>query len=228
MLQGARRIWRRLVCGKAVEDRRALARRPSDVVTAIQPPKGEARRPARVLDVSRGGVGLAVGEALEPGAVIGVEVPAGSGVSSSVALACVVHVQPHGEREWLLGCAFCQELSDDDLAAFGGKPVSPQPELRGAERFPCNVRASFQLVGQGSGRYSARVLNISLGGAGLLAERPVAVGALLNLELESADGGSQRTLLACVVHVATRPGNEWVLGCNFLHELPEADLQDLL
>jgi hypothetical protein len=230
MLEFAHRFWRRVRghAGTETEDRRARRRRASGVVTAVRAKDGEVRLPARVLDVSPAGAGLAVPKALEPGAVIGVEVPGGTEQSSSVALACVVHVRPHGEGGWVLGCSFCQPLSEADYAAFGAREAPPEPDLRGCERFPCTVRASFELVGEKGGRREAGVLNVSLRGIGLRIGRPVPAGALLNLELESAAGGAHRTLLACVVHVTTHPDNEWILGCHFLHDLGEADLAALL
>src|SRR5437764_3575974 len=123
MLQHARRFWRRLVDwqanGQAPEERRSRSRYPSDLATAVRPLDGEVRLPARVQDVSCGGVGLVVHQALEPGEVLGVEVPAAAGPSTSVVLACVVHVRPHGEGEWVLGCSFSEDLSGEDLVAFG-------------------------------------------------------------------------------------------------------------
>jgi hypothetical protein len=232
MLQMARQFWRRLVSrqedGPAVEDRRARPRHYSDVATAIRLGEGQVRLPARVLNVSPGGAGVLVGAALEPGAVIAVEVPGGTAESSSVALACVVYVRPLGEGEWVAGCSFCKELSDEDFAAFAARPAPLETDLRSSERFSGNAEAAFELVGEESGRYTARVLNISLGGIALVADQPIEAGALLNLELHRTDGQAPRTLLACVVHVTTRPGNEWVLGCNFLNDLPEAELETLL
>src|SRR5438034_303675 len=52
-------------------------------------------------------------------------------------------------------------------------------------------------------------------------------GRALELEIESPTGHAARTILAAVVHVTTRPGNEWALGCNFIRELEPADLHAL-
>jgi hypothetical protein len=211
-----------------VEDRRARDRHPSDVRIAIQAHQGTVRLPARILDVSPKGIGLRVGSALGPGAMVGVEVPGGSAESETVVLACVAHVRPHGEGEWVVGCSFTHDLSDEDFAAFRGEPAIPQPDRRESERFPCPFGASFEPVGSETTRSPARVLNLSLGGVALLADRPVPVGTVLSLELRGEGGPARHSLLACVVHLTTRPGGEWVLGCDFLHDLTEAQLRALL
>ncbi len=230
MLQLARRFWQRMVDwqgrGPAAEERRARARCRSEVATAVRARDGAVCWPARALDVSHAGIALVVPDLLEPGEVLGIEVPAENGAAPSVVLASVVHARQHGEGEWVLGCCFSEELSDADLGALGGsKEDTPVPDLRLFERVSCNVRAAFQLLDEeASVLHPARVLNISVGGIGLLADRPVAAGAVLNLTLHGAEGQSERTLLACVVHVSRRPNSEWVLGCSFIRELSEADL----
>jgi hypothetical protein len=233
VLHLARRLWRRIVDRQdhrqAAEDRRRRARCRSDLVTAIRARDGAVCWPARVLDVSPAGIALVVPGVLEPGEVLGIEVPGGAATACSVVLASVAHARPHGEGEWVLGCSFSEELSGADLGALGAREGQGSDlDLRASERMPCNVRAAFELVGdEPPDRHPARVLNLSLGGIGLLAERPVAAGALLNLELHGTDGPAHRTLLACVVHVSSRTDTEWVLGCSFIRELSEADLEAL-
>jgi hypothetical protein len=233
MLHLARRLWWRIVDRQghrqAADERRTRTRCRSDVETAIRARDGTIRWPARVLDVSHAGAALVVPEMLEPGEVLGIEVPDSKGAVSSVVLASVAHVRPHGDGEWVLGCCFSEELSDADLDALGGRRgQTPTPDLRASERMPCNVRASFELLGdESSGRHAARVLDLSLGGIALAADRPIPAGALLNLEMHGADAAAGRTLLACVVHVRSRADKEWVLGCSFIRELSEADLAAL-
>ena len=71
------------------------------------------------------------------------------------------------------------------------------------------------------------MVNISLGGIGLEVEQSIDNGALLNLELKST-AGQVKTILACVVHVLSHGVKGRVLGCNFIHELSEADLHALV
>ena len=71
------------------------------------------------------------------------------------------------------------------------------------------------------------MLNISAGGVALVVDYDIRAGALLSVELFAPDGRAVVTILACVVHVVVEPNRERVLGCNFIQELSEADLQSL-
>ena len=53
------------------------------------------------------------------------ELPPSTGEPSISVLACVVHSQPEGDAEWVLGCRFSAELNDADLAAFGAVRSKP-------------------------------------------------------------------------------------------------------
>jgi hypothetical protein len=236
MLQRARTLWRRILSGppgrepEAVEERRVWVRRPSSADAVLRARGEESRLTARIRDASRGGISLVVGRSFEPGEVLEVEVPGGTDQSSSVVLACVVRVRPQPGGEWLLGCSFCAELSDRDLASFGaGRVRPPEDDPRDWLRFRCDVEATFELTADPtSPPCEARVVNISPRGVGLLVDRPVPAGALLSLELRGAGGDVRRSMLACAVHVTARPGPEWVVGCSFPRELSESDLQALL
>jgi hypothetical protein len=72
------------------------------------------------------------------------------------------------------------------------------------------------------------VLNLSASGVGLLVDRFVDAGTLLNIDLTGRDGHTTRTILACVVHVSQQAPQEWALGCNFIRELTDEDLQALI
>ena len=237
MLEHFRDLWRRMVGGNkdragAEEDRRVWVRHTSNAETVIKLASNgvDTRRQARVGNVSRGGINLIVSEQFQPGDMIGIDLPGGTPQSASVVLACVVHVRQRGEGEWALGCTFAEELNDADLAAFGARRQKPDSveDHRSWVRFVCNVKASCQCINDGEKQaWPAAVVNISANGIGLLVDRAIETGTLLNLDLESPKH-SARTILACVVHVTTRPGSEHVLGCNFIRELSEADLAALL
>ena len=240
MFQRAASLWNRLTrkpasgtlaTALAEEDRRLWDRREVNVETRVTPAAGEAETSlnARILDVSSGGVRVEVGRRFEPGDLLTLELPPSENTPPTTVLACVVHCQADADGRWVLGCRFSAELSDADLAAFGA--VRQRPDLsdgRNWSRFPCHVKANYQVVLDADGPcHEAKVLNISAGGVALVVDYDIRAGALLSVELFAPDGQAVVTILACVVHVVVEPNRERVLGCNFIQELSEADLQSL-
>jgi c-di-GMP-binding flagellar brake protein YcgR len=206
-------------------------RRPVSVEIKATPAVGEPEPSlcARVLDVSSGGVKLVVGRSFEEGELLTLELPAPAGELSVSVLACVVHVRPEDDGEWVLGCRFSAELNDADVAAFGAVPSKAEaPDGRNWSRFPCEMKAVYQIVPDDEGvRREAKVLNISGGGVAMLVEHDVRAGALLSAELQASSGQTVVTILACVVHVIVRSEHERILGCNFIQQLSESDLKAL-
>jgi c-di-GMP-binding flagellar brake protein YcgR len=224
--------WQGAAAGQtAVEDRRLEVRRLASVETKVTPAAGapESSLRARVLNVSSSGVKLVVGRPFEQGDLLTLELPAPVGDSSVSVLACVVHAQPEGDAEWLLGCRFSAELNDSDLAAFGAAPSKPEePDGRNWSRVPCEVKAVYQIIPDEEGvRREAKVLNISGGGVAMLVEHDVRPGALLSAELHASGRQTAVTILACVVHVKVHSERERVLGCNFIQQLSDNDLKAL-
>jgi hypothetical protein len=217
---------------QAEEERRVWVRYPSDLETTYSP-AGKGPSPqlsARVRNVSLGGVSLAVDRAFEPGELLSVELPGATEESRCTVLACVVHVSAAGPREWLIGCTFARELGEEDLEKFGARRERhPPPDQRTWVRFSCDVKAVYQPVGGlPAGLKSAKVLNLSASGVGLLVGEAVENGTLLSVELHAAHAPFTRTMLSCVVHVTAQPGGEWALGCNFIRSLSEEDLKALV
>jgi c-di-GMP-binding flagellar brake protein YcgR len=243
MFERTRSIWKRLVhsgtrlhasrgTALAEEDRRVCVRYPVDLPTTLQPSAGakSTTLPARIRDLSLGGVNLEVERSFAPGALLSVELPGADEQSTIQVLACVVHARELDNGKWSLGCTFSRELSAEDLAAFGAaRQEAAEPDQRNWQRFPCQVKATYQLVGSDSSApLLAEVLDISPSGVGLLVRDYVDNGTLLSVELKAARSGAQRTMLACVVHVSARSPNHWALGCNFIRSLSEDDLRALL
>jgi c-di-GMP-binding flagellar brake protein YcgR len=237
MFARTKTLWQRLVCnstdgGVAVaEERRVWVRHPAELNTTCQAADGTGSEPlsAVVRNISQGGISLLLGQPFEPGEMLSIELPGpGEGTNYTV-LACVVHVSAQGDDEWIVGCTFSRELSDEDLQTFGARRVKYDAEdQRIWVRFKTNVTASYQIITDADPKtVPTEVLNISATGIGLLVTQAIPVGSLLSLQLHGAHGAAERTILACVVHVTGRPDGEWALGCNFIRSLSESDLKDL-
>ncbi len=193
---------------------------------------GQADQPERLTvrmrDVSIGGANLIADRSFKAGQILSLELPADGELK--VMLACVVRSTPLGEGQWSLGCAFSRELSTQDLEWFGAhKPQHSPEEQRTWVRHPCNLKATYQRIGEEDDQaYSAQVLNVSPSGVGLLLQDQVDPGSLMNLRLHNPNGDLVRTILACVVHSTQRANGELVVGCNFIRELAEDEVQSLL
>lgn len=239
MLQTTFSFWRRLVgrgdgtSATAVEneERRLWVRYPANLATVVQPAQTpEPERISSIIrDISLGGANLVADRQFEPGQVITVELPLREGDETQSVLACVVRAVEEKPGQWALGCVFSRELAGEDLEGLGARRIrNRSSDKRVWMRFPTNVEATFQKVGDiNNEASSARVLNISASGVGLLVNEKVETGALLSVEL-LGHGQVRRTILACVVHVSPREDSEWALGCNFIRELNEQDLKALI
>jgi hypothetical protein len=60
------------------------------------------------------------------------------------------------------------------------------------------------------------------------AERRFESGTLLSIELAEAEEQSARPIMARVIHLSERPEGGWILGCTFVSELSDNDLQALM
>jgi hypothetical protein len=202
------------------------------VETTCQPANApdNTRLSAKVRDISRAGINLVVNQPIEIGKHLSVELPSLTDKCSSTVLAYVVRVSPLASGEWSLGCTFAAELTDEDLEPFGARRLKPQADdQRTWVRFPCNAKASFQPTKANSAEpWAASVINISASGVGLRVDRPIDLGALLSLDLRSANGNFELKMLACVVRVNAQGDNEWTLGCNLIRELSYQELKALL
>ncbi len=213
------------------EDRRVWSRYAADIeTTCTLACSGEAASlPARVRNISLGGVSLATDRPFEPGSLLSIQLPLTDDHPRATVLACVVHVRDAGGGVWHVGCTFARELSAADLEAFGARRArSGLPDQRSWQRFSCDVKALCQPVAApGPEPFAATVLNLSPSGVGLLLPCPLETGTLLSVELQAASGAFRKTMLACVVHASARTDGQHALGCNFIRSLSEADLQAL-
>jgi PilZ domain-containing protein len=241
MLQQTVSLWRRMV-GSSVEpalkcetsscdERRLWMRYATNLVGKLHMPDRRAgdKVLAQIRDLSAAGANLVIDRPLQTGQMVTLELQADIGEIHSV-LACVVHVNEERAGSWSLGCIFSRELSNEDLGAFGALKIPTDlGDPRTWVRFPINVKASCRKVGDaGDTSNPGEVLNISASGIGLLMPVAVEAGTLLNVDLLDANGHALRTILACVVHTTERNGGDHAVGCNFIRELTEEELQTLL
>jgi hypothetical protein len=213
------------------EERRIWVRHRCTLNTTYQPahePDAE-RLSVQVRDISRGGISLAVDRAFEPGELLSVELPTVPGKPTSRVLACVVRSHCRG-GEWVLGCTFAARLQDQDLQLFGAVRARPdEPDQRSWVRFDCKAGAFYRAVNvPGSTLAQATILNVSASGVALEVEQPLEIGELITIDLRAGEHFLFSTL-ACVVRVTIpSDGGRTVLGCNFIGELADSQLQALL
>jgi hypothetical protein len=107
----------------------------------------------------------------------------------------------------------------------------PGADLRVWERHACGVQSSCHpLAARGSSDccWPGKVRDVSAGGIGLVLSRRFEPGAGLVVELPNIPGQPSETLLARVVHATPVANGYWALGCAFVRELTEHELQSLL
>jgi c-di-GMP-binding flagellar brake protein YcgR len=242
MLQHIGTIWRRILRGERAgadalngtqEDRRAFDRYPAkaEINLHLANSSDPTRYKAKLRNISRGGINVLVGREFDPGQLLSVELPAADKQSTFTVLVCIIHVAPAGEKEWSIGGTFARELSDEDLVAFGArKQRAARADKRSWQRFPCTLKATYNVVtAPQEATYEAMVLNISASGVGLAVDQCIEAGTLLSVDLMNSTGTVVRTILACVVHAAPfQKEGHWALGCNFIRQLHEEDLQALI
>ena len=101
-------------------ERRAWVRYPCDLDSACQPLAGARglQWPGKVRNLSAGGIAVRLARRFEAGTVLAIDVQGrDEGVLHTV-LARVIHVMLQDDGSWLLGCAFTNPLSEDDLQAL--------------------------------------------------------------------------------------------------------------
>lgn len=205
-------------------ERRAFERFATDLLVSCWPvAAGRADSwPARLRDISAGGIGLVVERRFERGTMLAVDLAnVGSG-SSRTLLSRVMHAEPQPEGEWLLGLALLREMSEDELSAWGAAPARPErPDGRAWVRFPCAIPGSCtDAAAAEAAPWQATVVNVSPGGFGLVSDRAVRQGAHLYVDLPGADGQMARRLVR-VAHARQQADGCWRLGCELTDSLGE-------
>lgn len=103
------------------KDRRAWVRYHSKPETPFFAITGEEEIiswRAKVRDVSRGGISLVVNNEFGEGAIVEIELPSPEADVSRLMLARVVRSETYEGIQYILGCAFLEQLSEDDVHAL--------------------------------------------------------------------------------------------------------------
>ncbi len=228
------RLWktlRRGTEGGKDDERRAHTRHEINVETNCES-VGDASlaEQVRVRDISRGGMKFLTSMKLDPGTLIRIALPTSGSNRETAVLACVMHATPQTDGSYAIGCAFSDELGDDELKQFGGRRErSNTPDKRAWMRFPGQGQAEYlALPPTGLPGKQAEIVNISPTGIGLFVDERLEPGVILDLMLKTRAGEQIFDILACVVYVGPRSEGGWIAGCHFIRELDEGDLQKLL
>lgn len=211
----------------AAEERRAFRRYAADLKVSCRP-LGAAIAdswPARLRDISAGGVGLVVERRFEPGTMLAVDLVNTASGSPRTLLSRVRHVTAQPGGEWLLGVALLREMNEDELRTWGAEPARPKgPDARAWVRFPCDIPGLCIDAGAAAVEpWQATVVNISAGGFGLVTPRAVKEGNHLRVDLPASDGQAEQQLLVRVVHLRKQDDGSWLLGCELTDGLTEED-----
>jgi hypothetical protein len=122
-------------------------------------------------------------------------------------------------------------MTDPLAAAKSGPANGPPPsERRQDPRFPLSLEFFYRPIPNGEGDiwWLAPVRNISVRGLGLVLQRPLNPGTLLEVELENPLKGFHRVVQARVVHIQPTASQGYMAGCAFVEKLDMDDVQAIL
>jgi hypothetical protein len=215
----------------ATEERRVWVRHPCTLATMIRAAADPEPAPvsARVLNISRGGIMLVAACPVESGDLIHIDLPVDPDGGESAVLACVVRVQAAANGEWNLNCSFSADLSEEDWRLFKLEPPTAEAERRALIRFISQAQVVYEVVGgTPEQRGTAECVDVSTGGVGFPIPTAVALGSLLHLDLRNTEGRRVAVMLASAVSTRKAPDGRQFLGCNFMGELADAQLRELV
>lgn len=109
--------------------------------------------------------------------------------------------------------------------------ASPDSDCRVYERKACELPSACQpasAMGSAESKWSATICDISQGGIRLKLRRRFERGTGLAIELPACAGREAYTVLAKVVHILGESDGSWSLGCRFISELNDDEVERLL
>lgn len=210
-------------------ERRQFPRHPTNVETVCHSLAIGSDLNARIRDVSRSGVRLEVPQEIPVGTMIRLHIPSSDGQARTELLACVTNAQSC-DGSWTVGCMFSVELTDAEMKLLGGEKTPAGPDdQRAWVRYPaCGTVTYHCLPAADPTPRMAEVVNVSPAGIGLVVDQPLEPGEALTLHLRRQNEQPDRPMLACVVYLTKHSEGKWAVGCNFIHVLDEAELQELV
>jgi hypothetical protein len=103
---------------------RIYERYPSDLDTSCQPiaarQDNDLTWPAKIRDISVGGIGLILRRRFERGAGLAIELPDPPSDTRYTVFARVMHTTPAADGSWFLGCSFVNPISQETLQTILG------------------------------------------------------------------------------------------------------------
>ena len=123
------------------------------------------------------------------------------------------------------------ELDPNETVLLRDLPIGLGRLRRASVRFiaPPGSRAVLDTDGEVT---SAHVVNLSVGGTGLLVGQPMAEGSILQLSFGGgvADGwpDGPAEVRGRVVHCSTQAAGDWYVGCEFDQPLSTPEVKQLL
>jgi hypothetical protein len=101
-------------------DRRAYVRHPCHLGTSCHPvTSGQGQEwVGQAINISQGGVGLVLNRRFEKGTLLSVEVTGVNGQPGRTLFARVAHICQQSDGSWMIGCAFANKLTVDEVNAI--------------------------------------------------------------------------------------------------------------
>jgi hypothetical protein len=205
------RVWERFPCGLDTSCQPLAARGDNDVSWS-----------AHIRDVSVGGLGVVLTRRFERGAALAIEIPAAPDCPGETLLAKVMHTTRLPDGQWLHGCAFVSQLSDDEVQSLvrlaqqqhhtesqAPKDVPAAPEASS----PTWVIPQVSLVGSLPGKAAATRLarRLFLTGAW-----PLVSGTVLQVWANRQENAKARLR----VDRCYQDGQGWIVHYTFLDNPP--------
>jgi len=206
---------------------------------------------AEILNVSAGGVGLAVKDALPAGSLLALKLLLPRRRFERPVLVRVLHAGSCDDGRFYAGCAFACKLSRDELDALLARsaplPAYHRPDAGASTAFVAANPGTLDPFDSGSigeKRVAPRrrgtsvslaiardhsgdlplegyVLDLSLGGLGISSPESFEPGTVLNVRVQNGNPATPWVLLR--VKNCRAQGRTWKLGCQFVGQ-PRADV----